>query len=206
MGAATSIIVGGMAVQAITGLIVATDAQGKANQSQTDQGIIEGAILDAENSRQDITNPYGNITNPYENLSVATKAAEFQAEQTDVALANTLDTLRASGASAGGATALAQAAARSKKQLSADIQKQEINIQELQARGEENMQKLQAEGEKFMFNKQEEREMIELDRLQSQLDQERTIEAEANQAKYNAYGNIMGGIGQGAGALGQIYG
>ena len=34
----------------------------------------------------------------------------MQAEEADIALANTLDTLRATGASAGGATALAQAA------------------------------------------------------------------------------------------------
>jgi hypothetical protein len=52
------------------------------------------------------------ITNPYENLGVATQAAEFQAEQADIALANTLDTLLATGAGAGGATALAQAALR----------------------------------------------------------------------------------------------
>ena len=45
----------------------------------------------------------------------ATKAAEIQIEESDIALANTLDTLRATGASAGGATALAQAALRSKR-------------------------------------------------------------------------------------------
>jgi hypothetical protein len=81
--------------------------------------------------RQDkpITNPYastmdisgmakdlsGMINNPYANLGVATQAAEMQAEEADIALANTLDTLRATGASAGGATALAQAALQSKK-------------------------------------------------------------------------------------------
>ena len=60
------------------------------------------------------------IVNPYANLPVATKAFEMQADQTDAALANTLDTIRATGGSAGGATALAQAAAKSKQQISAD--------------------------------------------------------------------------------------
>ena len=36
-------------------------------------------------------------------MSVATQAAEMQMEQTDIALANTLDTLMATGAGAGGA-------------------------------------------------------------------------------------------------------
>ena len=74
-----------------------------------------------ENQRQPIINPYenvtdtsGNLANTYANLGVATEAAQFQAEQADISLANTLDTLRATGASAGGATALAQAALQSK--------------------------------------------------------------------------------------------
>ena len=61
------------------------------------------------------------IYNPYENLSVATQANQIKMEETDKALANTLDTLRAQGASAGGATALAQAALRSKAGIAADI-------------------------------------------------------------------------------------
>ena len=57
----------------------------------------------------------GQMSNPFGNLGVATQAAEIQMEQSDIALANTLDTLRSTGASAGGATALAQAALQSKK-------------------------------------------------------------------------------------------
>jgi len=76
------------------------------------------------------------IVNPYANLPVATKAFEMQADQTDAALANTLDTIRATGGSAGGATALAQAAAKSKQQISGDIQKQEASNAQLEAKGE----------------------------------------------------------------------
>ena len=67
----------------------------------------------------------GMVSNPYANLGVATQAAEIQIEEADIALANTLDTLRATGASAGGATALAQAALQSKKGVSANIEQQE---------------------------------------------------------------------------------
>ena len=76
------------------------------------------------------------IYNPYENLSVATQANQIKMEETDKALANTLDTLRAQGASAGGATALAQAALRSKAGIAADIEKQEVSNERLKAQGE----------------------------------------------------------------------
>ncbi len=76
------------------------------------------------------------IYNPYDNLSVATQANQIKMEETDKALANTLDTLRAQGASAGGATALAQAALRSKAGIAADIEKQEVGNERLKAQGE----------------------------------------------------------------------
>ena len=76
------------------------------------------------------------IYNPYDNLSVATQANQIKMEETDKALANTLDTLRAQGASVGGATALAQAALRSKAGIAADIEKQEVGNERLKAQGE----------------------------------------------------------------------
>ena len=87
-----------------------------------------------------ITDTSGAISNPMANLAVSTAAAEMEAEQTDIALANTLDNLAATGASAGGATALAQAALQSKKGVAASIQLQEKNNAEKAARGEERVQ------------------------------------------------------------------
>ena len=81
-----------------------------------------------------------NMTNPMENLGVATQAAEMQAEEADIALANTLDTLRATGAGAGGATALAQAALRSKKGIAASIENQESANEKLRAQGQANLE------------------------------------------------------------------
>ena len=104
--------------------------------------------------RQDIINPYAGvtdlsglasdlasqITNPFENLQVSTAAAEMQAEESDIALANTLETLEQTGASAGGATALAMAALKSKQQVSASIEKQEAQNAQMKAEGEANAQ------------------------------------------------------------------
>ena len=151
-------------------------------------------VKELQDARQDIINPYAGVTdlssmakdltgmmsNPFESLGVATQAAEMQAEEADISLANTLDMLRATGASAGGATALAQAALSSKKGISASIEQQESQNQKLRAQGEQNLiqaqvteqQRLQsvaisegqrtqqadAQGKLFEFNAQEDRD------------------------------------------------
>jgi hypothetical protein len=84
-----------------------------------------------------------------------------------------LDTLASSGASAGGATALAQAALRSKKGISASLQQQEAANQKLAAQGAANVARMKAEGEKFAFSITESREQGEIDRQSNLLDQEK---------------------------------
>ena len=79
------------------------------------------------NQSQDYTNLKSQLFNPYANLGVATQATNLQIEQTDQALANTLDSINRSGTGAGNATALAKMAAASKAQISASLEKQELN-------------------------------------------------------------------------------
>lgn len=148
-------------VPAIIGFNQAYKAKEKQQQYLDD-------IKTLEQNRQEVINPYANVTNPYANLQVATKAAEMQADQTDIALANTLDNLRQTGA--GGATALAQAALKSKQGVSADIQRQEAQNQRLQAQGQQRMEMAQARGYGFAFQAQERRDMAQLDRLQGMAD------------------------------------
>jgi len=145
-------------------------------------------LLQLEASRQEIINPYadvksltGDMSNPFANLSVATGAAEIQMQQSDAALANTLDTLRATGAGGGGATALAQAALQSKKGVAASIEAQEVANQKLIAQGEESLQKsvirekerlqdAEIAGSGFMYSEKEKREITQLDRTQNKID------------------------------------
>ena len=133
--------------------------------------------------RQQIINPYQNVSdlsgmlsNPFANLQVATGAAEMQAEQADMSLANTLDTIRSTGAGAGGATALAQAALASKQGVAATIEQQEAQNARLRAQGEQQLQQLQLQqaqrvqdadvmGRSFMFQAQEGREVADIARL-----------------------------------------
>jgi hypothetical protein len=186
-----------------------------------------------EANRQAITNPYSdvtslsglvdemrdNLTNPFANLGVATSAAEIQMEQTDIALANTLDTLQATGASAGGATALAQAAKQSKKEVSANIEQQEAQNEKLAAQGEQalqakemqltqmemseeaRIQNAQAQGKQFMFGAQENRDMMTLDRMQAGIDQANTNQANANMAGAASTAGMIGGVTSSIGGL-----
>jgi len=170
------------------------------------------------------------LSNPYNNLGVATQAAEFQAEEADIALANTLDALQASGASAGGATALAQAALQSKRGVSASIEKQEAYNQKLRADGEVNLQsarmneaiRVQSQqlgearrlqqadvaGREFVYGEKERREGEQLNRVQAQITgaQQQQVAARASKADYisagiSSVGNIATSLA-GAGGSG----
>ena len=130
------------------------------------------------------------MSNQYANLGVATGAAEMQAEEADVALANTLDTLRATGSSAGGATALAMAALKSKQGVAANLEQQELQNEKLRAQGQMEVDKLKAQGEQFKWQSQENREMIELDRAQGLIDKHETQMNASQAAMWGAIGNM----------------
>ena len=140
----------------------------QANKSKNAIEDYQTKLDNIEKSRQQIVNPYANVTNPFANMQVATKAAEMQAEQADISLANTLDNLRETGA--GGATALAQAALRSKQGITANIQQQETQNQRLYAQGQQAMEMAKAQGEQARFNMQENRDVRDTYRLQMQMD------------------------------------
>jgi len=201
MEVTTGVAIAGLVVGVGAGVAGAVDANNKAKDAEKKQGDLDAMLKDQRDSMQKITNPYAGITNQYANLGVATKAAKFEAEETDKALANTLDTLRVTNTSAGKATALAQAALQSKQGIAASIETQEAANQKLKAQGAMEVQKLLAEGEKFMFAAQEERSMMDLDRTSAMLDQERQNEAAANAAMWGAIGGIGGSVTSGIGNI-----
>lgn len=181
----------------------------------------EKQLQNLERSRQQIINPYAGVTdlssmvsNPFANLQVATQAAEMQAAETDISLAGTLDTLRQTGAGAGGATALAQAAARSKQGIAASIEQQEATNAQLRAQGEaqaqqmrmseaQRMQQAGVAGQQFMFGAREERELQQLDRTQGMSDRFATQAAQYGQAAASAFGSAASGLtGLGASMFG----
>jgi len=201
------------------GLFGASSADRQRRAAAREKAKLQKKLDRLEANRQEIINPYEGveslssmISNPFANLGVATQAAEMQAEEADIALANTLDTIRATGASAGGATALAQAALRSKKGVAANIEQQEANNEKLRAQGEQQMQqaKLAEErrlqqadvaGQQFVFGQREAREMQQLDRTAAMLGAQQQREAQAQSDKTGAITGAIGGLGQIAGGF-----
>ena len=188
-------------------------------RAAADKRKAQAQLTALENSRQAIINPYANakdlsslakdlsgmVSNPYANLGVATKGAEIQMEQTDMALANTLDTLASTGASAGGATALAQAALQSKKGVAASIEQQEAANEKLKAQGQQQMEQIKmqeaqriqgiqisegqrmqavdAQGRQFMFNARERRESDKIGYLRGEKESAKAMEHSAYMKK-----------------------
>lgn len=222
------------AVVGVAGSVYGAVSAGKAERrARSDKNRLTAELEELEDSRQEIINPYEGVTdlsemvsdlssiasNPYQNLAVSTASAEMQIEEADLALANTLDTLRATGASAGGATALARMALESKKGVSASIEQQEAQNQKLRASGEQYLQQTQlaearrvqagligeakrmqdvdVQAKDLEFRRREQREMEQLDRKQAQI-----TGAEAQQA--SARGQKASAINAGIGAVGNI--
>ena len=115
------------------------------------------------------------VFNPYQNLGVAMQGVNLKIEQTDEALANTLNALNKSGAGAGAATALARQAAASKAQVAASIENQELKNQQLYLSGEQQKagQQLALEQQALqeeinVYGRQETRDIAQLNRLAAQ--------------------------------------
>jgi len=187
---------------------MASAAKRALRAQQAEQQKLEGLLA----SRQQVIDPYagvtdlsGMISNPFQNLQVATRAAEMQATEADISLAGTLDTLRATGAGAGGATALAQAAARSKQGVASSIEQQEAQIAQLRAQGEAQAQQMRmAEaqrlqeagilGQTFMFQAQEQRDVADIARTAAQAQQFGQQYQDIKMANKQMIGNIVGGV------------
>jgi len=221
-------IAAGSAALAIGGSLVQANQERQAAKGYKREADRKAAeIAEIEKKRQAVPNPYANVTdlsgiakdlgnqmtNPFVGIGVATQAAKMQIEEADISLANTLDTIRSTGASSGGATALAQAALQSKKGVSASIEKQEADNERLRAEGNAQLQRdkiaeqqriqnvklgeaqrvqtAQSEGVKYKFEREEDRTNQQLNRLAGQETQAKVNESAAKQGQAAA---IAGGI------------
>jgi hypothetical protein len=216
--------------QILGGILGGGAAKRREKAARREKARLNRKLNYLENNRQPITDPYAGIsslaglatdlssqlTNNMANLSVATQAAEMEIEQADISLANTLDTLRATGSGAGGATALAQAALSSKKGVSASIEQQEAQNEKLRAQGEQQLQdqriaeqqRLQgirisegqrvqgarAQGAAFTFGAKEEREMQQLDRVSAQISGAEARQAQAGADRTGALTGMVSGL------------
>ena len=141
-------------------------------------------------------NAFANMENPFEDLTVNTQQAEFQAQQQQQGMANTLDALRQTG-SGRGVAALAQALASQQQQglqgISASIGMQEAANARMAAQGEAQIQMAEAQGAMAVQGQEFNRESTLLGMSQQRL-------AAADAARAQATQSLVGGIGSLAGA------
>ena len=187
------------------GMKASNDAKDEARNEREEKRIRDAEIKALEASRQsvidksdDIRALKSSVVNPFQNLSVAMQGVNIRMEETDEALANTLNALNRSGAGAGAATALARQAATSKAQVAAAIENQELKNQQMYLSGEaqKEQQKLSLEQQAIqeeigVYGRQEVRDVQQLNRLAG-LSQNAAQRA----ADYQAGGNtaLMSGV------------
>lgn len=228
------------AVGSIAGSIIGGNkARKQARAARRRLAALEKEAAAVKANRPEISDPYAGfenlsgtakdlssmIRNPYENLGVATKAAEIKMEQTDQALANTLDTIRATGSSGGGATALAQAAAQSKQKVAANLEQQEAQNEKLRAQGQaradqmkvaeqqrlqgiklsegKRLQQAKAQGNIFEFQAKENRVNADLDNVYSQMQGAQSSKDAANTASAQNTSSLISGFASLGGAIGE---
>ena len=192
MGAFTAMAV----IGAVSMGVSAIGAGIEAKNARIKKGELEGEMEDLKESMPTPVNPYAGIefTNEFANLGVATQAAEFQAEQADISLANTLDTMKAGGYGSGGATALARMAAQSKKGVAISLEQQEMANNKARAQGAMEAQKLNnqalAAGRQYVYEAQDKVWERDADRKQGQIDQQAAAQAQYTSDMWGAIGGF----------------
>ena len=211
-------VVAAVAAPMVIGGINAIVMKNKAEDMESDVITANNAVDDLIDNRQEIYNAADDIramksqlSNAYANLGVATQAAEMQQQQTDLALANMMEGMLATG-SGGSATALAQAAARSKQGISASIEQQEVANQKLRAEGEKELQAQRMSLEQAAIGAEqqawqiaEDREIYNIDRAQAEADYLRNQQQAYNDASQASWmAGISGTTSVGASYVGGL--
>jgi len=209
-------VVAAVAAPLVIGGINAIVQSNKAKDMESDVIQANNDVDNLINNRQEIYNAAGDIramksqlSNAYANVGVATQAAEMQQQQTDVALANMMEGMLTTGTAAS-ATALAQAAAKSKQGISASIEQQEVANQKLRAQGEQQLQQQRMSIEQAAIGAEQQawqiaegREVFNINRLQAEADFLRNQQQAYNDASQASWmAGVSGSTSVGASAVG----
>ena len=142
----------------------------------------------------EFTNSYKGLENTAEDLTVNQQAANFEAQQTDQALASGLDAITAGGGGGGSAQAIANAALQSKQGISNSIAAQEQSNAALRQQEASNLQAAEAQGEQDLQSQKYEQAGTNLELSGSRLQA-------ANEARQAATNQLVGGIGSVVGGV-----
>ncbi len=150
---------------------------------------------------QAIQDPFENIQNLQEEGVVDTQAAEFTAQQQQQGLSNTLNQFQQGGGAgiAGSAQALANASVQAGQGASASISQQVQANQAARRQGAQAAQQARAQGQQYVQDLQENRNRALVNQSQGELDS-------ATAARQAAHQDLVGGVGQVAGAAAAAFG
>jgi len=186
-------------------------------RSQYNRQMSEFAGFQFQNAYEGLLNPYEDIENEMEDLRVATQAAEFQAQEQQQALAQTLEAVRGFGGGTGAAAiaqALAQQQSRNQQQIAARIEEQEIaneriarqTAQDLAlatAGAQMNIQAAQAQGQMAVQDREFEKTSTMLGMAQQRYATAQQARAQATSDLGGMFGAVAGlGVGAATGLLG----
>jgi hypothetical protein len=219
-------VVGAVSALGSLGMGISQNQQAKkdaARQRRKEQ-LAAAEIRKIEANRQqvidksdDIRAMKDQIFNPYQNNAVAMQGVNLKMQQTDEALANTLNAINQSGGGAGAATALARQAAASKAQVAASIENQELKNQQLYLKGEQQkvsqqqaLEQAAIQEEIGAYGRQESRDIMSLNRqagLQQVAGQQAMDLTQSGQAALSSgVAGFASGLGDVATGVGQMSG
>lgn len=147
----------------------------------------------------EFTNEFSGMENVFEDATINQQATQFQAAETDRALANSMQAAIASGGAAGGAQAIAQAALQSKQNIAADIAAQEAANQSRALEQESALMEAEARTAQDLQQQRYQQAGTNL-KLSGARDQA------ARAARQKATGQLLSGLGSVAGSLGGVFG
>ena len=145
------------------------------------------------------TNEFSGMENVFEDATINQQATQFQAAETDRALANSMQAAIASGGAAGGAQAIAQAALQSKQNIAADIAAQESANQSRMLEQESALMEAEARTAQDLQQQRYQQAGTNL-KLSSARD------SAARAAKQRAASQLLGGITSFVGGVGSAFG
>lgn len=152
----------------------------------------------AQYMAQDVSNPYANMENVYEDLTVNQQAAQFQAQQQQQGLANTMGALQGAAGGSGIAAlaqSLAQQQAANAQAASASIGMQESQIQQMQARESGRIQMAERQGNIYSRELQADLLETQFGVKAEELSAARQAIQDAKLARTEGIGQIAGGVG-----------
>ena len=168
-----------------------------ARKSEAKSAAAEFAAQRSALMNTEFTNVYSGLENVAEDLTINQQASQFQAQQTDAALAQAMQAAVASGGAAGGAQAIAAAALKSKQGISADIARQEQANEMMRVKQAANLQTLEAQGEEDLQTANYEKQQDFLKLASARKQQADAAVAQSNKQLFGGLGQIAGGIAGG---------